>query len=84
MDANLTTLFLVSLIAVAAPLVSELPIGLRLPIVVVEIGLGIVAGPHVLAWGTPRRQDCTSPDTRLDAVVPRLVSSRVAAVDGQK
>jgi len=53
MDVNLTTLFLVSLIAVAAPLVSELPIGLRLPIVVVEIGLGIVVGPHVLAWGTP-------------------------------
>jgi Kef-type K+ transport system membrane component KefB len=52
MAANLTTLFLVSLIAVAAPVVSELPIRLRLPIVVVEIGLGIVVGPHVLAWGT--------------------------------
>jgi Kef-type K+ transport system membrane component KefB len=50
MEANLTTLFLVALIAVAAPLVSEVPIGLRLPIVVVEIALGIVVGPHVLGW----------------------------------
>jgi Kef-type K+ transport system membrane component KefB len=57
MDANLSTLFLVSVIAVAAPLVSELPIGLRLPIVVVEIGLGIAVGPHVLAWG--RRPACS-------------------------
>jgi Kef-type K+ transport system membrane component KefB len=30
--------------------VSELPIGLRLPIVVVEIALGIVVGPYVLGW----------------------------------
>jgi Kef-type K+ transport system membrane component KefB len=50
MQANLTTLFLVALIAVAAPLVSELPIRLRLPIVVLEIALGIVVGPHVLGW----------------------------------
>jgi len=50
MDANLATLFLVALIAVAAPLVAELPIGLRLPIVVVEVALGIVVGPHVLGW----------------------------------
>lgn len=49
-EANLTTLFLVALIAVTAPLVSELPIGLRLPVVVVEIALGIVVGPHALGW----------------------------------
>jgi Kef-type K+ transport system membrane component KefB len=49
MEANLTTLFLVALIAVSAPLVSEVPIGLRLPIVV-EIALGIVVGPDVLGW----------------------------------
>jgi len=53
MQANLTTLFLVALIAVAAPLVSELPIRLRLPIVVLEIALGIVVGPHVLNWAEP-------------------------------
>jgi Kef-type K+ transport system membrane component KefB len=50
MEANLTMLFLVALIAVAAPLVSEVPIGLRLPIVVVEIALGIVVGPYMLGW----------------------------------
>ena len=53
MEANLATLFLVALIAVAAPLVTELPIKLRLPIVVVEIALGIVVGPHVLGWAQP-------------------------------
>ena len=53
MQANLTTLFLVALIAVAAPLVSELPIRLRLPIVVLEIALGIIVGPHVLNWAEP-------------------------------
>ncbi len=36
------------MIAVAAPLISELPVGLRLPIVVVEILLGILVGPHGL------------------------------------
>ena len=36
------------MIAVAAPLISELPVGLRLPIVVVEIVLGIVVGPYGL------------------------------------
>src|SRR4051812_7442469 len=50
MEADLSTLFIVALIAVAAPLVSELPIGLRLPIVVVEIALGILVGPQVLGW----------------------------------
>ena len=32
----------------AAPLISELPVGLRLPIVVVEIILGCVVGPYGL------------------------------------
>src|SRR2546425_11668717 len=40
---------LIALIAVVAPLVSELPIGFRLPIVVVEIALGVLVGPHILA-----------------------------------
>jgi len=41
MDANLTTLLLVALIAVAAPLVAEFLIGLRLPTVVVDVALGV-------------------------------------------
>jgi Kef-type K+ transport system membrane component KefB len=53
MQADLATLFLVALIAVAAPLVTELPVKLRLPIVVVEIALGITVGPHVLGWAQP-------------------------------
>jgi Kef-type K+ transport system membrane component KefB len=53
MQADLATLFIVVLIAVAAPLVTELPVKLRLPIVVVEIALGILVGPHVLGWAQP-------------------------------
>jgi Kef-type K+ transport system membrane component KefB len=46
-------LLVTAVIAVLAPLISEIPIGLRLPMVVVEVGLGIVVGPHVLAWASP-------------------------------
>jgi Kef-type K+ transport system membrane component KefB len=35
-------------VAVAAPLLAELPVGRRVPIVVLEVLLGIVVGPHVL------------------------------------
>ena len=34
--------------AVLAPLLAEIPIGLRLPVAVLEVVLGIVIGPHVL------------------------------------
>ena len=34
--------------AVAAPLVAEIPLGFRVPAVVLEVVLGIVIGPHVL------------------------------------
>ena len=46
-------LLVTAVIAVLAPLISEIPIGLRLPMVVVEVGLGILAGPHVLGWAAP-------------------------------
>jgi Kef-type K+ transport system membrane component KefB len=48
LDFNLSTLLIVALIAVVAPLIAELPIGLRLPIVVLEIALGTAVGPHGL------------------------------------
>jgi len=35
-------------VAVAGPLLAELPIGFRIPAVVLEVVLGIVIGPHVL------------------------------------
>ena len=34
--------------AVAAPLLAEIPIGVRVPVVVIEVLLGIAIGPHVL------------------------------------
>ena len=46
-------LFITAVIAVLAPLISEIPVGLRLPMVVVEVGLGIIVGPHVLGWAEP-------------------------------
>ena len=36
--------------AVAAPLLGQVPLGFRMPVVVIEVMLGIVIGPHVLAF----------------------------------
>lgn len=54
MDVSLTALVLVPLLAVLAPLLARLT-GRRLPVplVVFEIGLGILAGPAVLGWIEP-------------------------------
>jgi Kef-type K+ transport system membrane component KefB len=40
--------FWVFVAAVAAPLLAEIPVGFRVPVVVLEVVLGIVIGPHVL------------------------------------
>ena len=40
--------FWLMLAAVAAPLLAEVPLGVRVPVVVLEVLLGIVIGPHVL------------------------------------
>jgi Kef-type K+ transport system membrane component KefB len=53
MELNASSLLLTALIAVVAPLVCELPLGLRLPMVVLEVALGILVGPHVLGWAKP-------------------------------
>jgi Kef-type K+ transport system membrane component KefB len=37
-------------VAVAAPLLAEIPIGVRVPVVVLEVLLGMFIGPHVLGW----------------------------------
>jgi Kef-type K+ transport system membrane component KefB len=34
--------------AVLAPLLAEIPIGFKVPVVVLEVALGVVIGPHVL------------------------------------
>ncbi len=43
---------LVLTIGVIAPLLAEIPIGIRIPALVLEIILGIVIGPHVLGLAT--------------------------------
>jgi Kef-type K+ transport system membrane component KefB len=40
--------FVVLALAVVAPLLAEIPIGVRVPVVVLEVVLGILIGPHVL------------------------------------
>ena len=40
--------FWLMLAAVAAPLLGRIPIGLKVPVVVLEVVLGVVIGPHVL------------------------------------
>jgi Kef-type K+ transport system membrane component KefB len=49
LDLNNHPVLLVMAIGVAAPLLAEIPIGFRLPVVVLEMVLGIVVGPQVLA-----------------------------------
>jgi Kef-type K+ transport system membrane component KefB len=44
---------LVMALAVAAALLAEIPIGIRIPVGVIQLVLGIVAGPHVLALAKP-------------------------------
>ncbi len=49
---NSHPVLLVLAIAVLAPLLAEIPVGFRLPALVLEMVLGIVVGPHVLGWAT--------------------------------
>jgi len=53
MEFNGFDLLIAAAIAVLSPLIAELPIGLRLPMIVVEVALGILVGPQVLHWGSP-------------------------------
>jgi Kef-type K+ transport system membrane component KefB len=53
MEINASSLLLTAFIAVIAPLMCELPTGLKLPMVVLEVLLGIVVGPQVLGWAKP-------------------------------
>jgi Kef-type K+ transport system membrane component KefB len=48
--ADRSTLLLIFLIAALAPILVELSPRVRLPVVVLEIVLGILVGPHVLGW----------------------------------
>jgi Kef-type K+ transport system membrane component KefB len=44
-------------IAVAAPLLAEIPVGVRLPVVVLEMVLGIIIGPQVLGLANSRKME---------------------------
>jgi Kef-type K+ transport system membrane component KefB len=46
--SNLHPVFWVMIAAVLAPLLAEVPLGFRVPVVVFEVLLGILIGPHVL------------------------------------
>jgi Kef-type K+ transport system membrane component KefB len=50
---ELHSLLIIFTIAAAAPLLCEWVPWVRLPLVVLEIVLGIVVGPQVLGWATP-------------------------------
>jgi Kef-type K+ transport system membrane component KefB len=47
MEAYPSELLLIALVAMLAPLLAELPSGFRIPVVVLEVFLGILIGPHV-------------------------------------
>ena len=44
------SVLLVLLVAVAGPLLAELPVGFRIPAVVLGAVSGIIIGPQVLGW----------------------------------
>ena len=46
--SNLHPVFWIMASAVLAPLLAEVPLGLRVPVVVFEVLLGVLIGPHVL------------------------------------
>jgi len=48
MSVHLPSLLVIAIVAVLAPLVAELPLGVRLPIVVLEVFFGTLVGPYVL------------------------------------
>ncbi len=45
---NSHPIFWLMIAAVAAPLLGQIPLGFKVPVVVLEVVLGIVIGPHVL------------------------------------
>jgi Kef-type K+ transport system membrane component KefB len=61
-------IFVLIAVAVAAPLLAEMRIGKRVPVVVLEVLLGILVGPHVLGW------------IRLDAFLSPMHTMGTAAV----
>lgn len=53
MESYPSELLLIAFVAMLAPLLIELPKSFRIPVVVIEIILGILIGPHVFDLATP-------------------------------
>ena len=53
MEAYPSELLLIAFVAMLAPFLAELPSGFRLPIVVLEVIMGILIGPYVLHLASP-------------------------------
>lgn len=53
MEAYPSELLLIAFVAMLAPLLAELPSGVRLPVVVLEVFLGLLIGPHVTNLASP-------------------------------
>ena len=53
METFHSAFFILALVAALAPVLAEIPIGWRTPVVAIELLLGILIGPHVLNWATP-------------------------------
>ena len=48
MDDSLQNLFLIATAAMLAPLIGDLIPGIRIPVIIIEIALGILIGPDLL------------------------------------
>jgi Kef-type K+ transport system membrane component KefB len=53
MEAHIPPLLIVLLAAVAAPLLGEVTSRFGLPVLVLELLLGVAIGPHGLGWAAP-------------------------------
>lgn len=53
MESYRIALFVIALVAAFAPLLARLPTRLRMPVVVVEMLLGMLIGPHIFNWVSP-------------------------------
>lgn len=53
METYHSVFFILALVAALAPMLAEIPIGWRMPVVAIELLLGILIGPHVLIWHLP-------------------------------
>ena len=53
MEAYPSELLIIAFVAMLAPLLAELPKSFRMPVVVIEVILGILIGPHMLHLASP-------------------------------